>query len=143
GYPASFSTGTPSPSWYLRNRAGAHNALGVPLAVAVDNGSGTGSGWVFVASGNPGTNITITGYKLDEITNPANINASDFSNDIVAPFVTISPSVQADGIAIDSANHVLYALQATNAGRIFEYSTQTGAFITSFQGKQVGNPTGV
>ena len=143
GYPVNYATSTPSPSWYLRGTASAKNKLVQPLAVAVDTGSGTGSGWVFVSNSTSGTTTTITGYKLDEITNPANINASDFSNDVVAPFVTINASVRADAIAIDSANHVLYATAATNAGRIFEYSTQTGAFITSFQGKQITAPLGI
>ncbi|MGZ3440761.1 MAG: hypothetical protein ACXVDD_14660, partial [Polyangia bacterium] len=143
GYPLSFTNSTASPSWYLRGTASAKNKLVQPLAVAVDNGPGTGTGWVFVANSASGGTTTVTGYKLDDITNPNNVNSSDFVNDVVAPFVTITTSVRADSIAIDPANHVLYATAATNAGRIFEYSTQTGAFITSFQGKQITSPLGL
>jgi hypothetical protein len=141
GYPTGFATGTPSPSWYLRGIAAANNKLVSPVAVAVDSGPGTGSGWVFVANSATGSNYTITGYRIDDIT--ANVNSSNFVNDVVAPFVTITTTIKVDAIAIDSANHVLYATQASNGGRINTYSTQTGAAISSFQGKTLQTPFGL
>jgi hypothetical protein len=141
GYPTGYSNSTASPLWYLRGTAAAHNKLVQPLAVAVDSGGGTGSGWIFVANSATGTNFTITGYKLDDIL--ANVNSSNFVNDVVAPFVTITTTFNPDGIAIDSTNHVLYATAATNAGRIMTYSTQTGAAISTFQGKTLQTPLGI
>ena len=143
GYPTNFSNTTSSPSWYLRGLTTAKNKLVQPLAVAVDSGSGTGSGWIFVSNAQSGSNYTITGYKLDDITNPANLNSSNFSNDIVAPFVTITTTYKADGIAIDSATHTLYATAAAAGAVINSYSTSTGAFIQSFQGSGFVTPMGV
>ncbi len=143
GYPLNYTNATASPSWYLRGTASAKNKLVSPLAVAVDNGSGTGSGWVFVSNSATGSSFTITGYKLDDITNPASINSSNFSNDVVAPFVTITTTYRADGIAIDSSSHTLYATAATAGAVINSYSTQTGAFIQSFQGSMSVAPMGI
>ena len=143
GYPTNYTNATSSPSWYLRGTAAAKNKLVSPLAVAVDSGSGTGSGWVFVSNAATGSNYTITGYKLDDITNPANLNSSNFSNDVVAPFLTITTTYKADGIAIDSASHTLYATAASAGAVINSYSTQTGAFIQSFQGSMFVAPMGV
>jgi len=141
GYPTGFSNATASPLWYLRGTATSHAKLVQPIAVATDNGSGTGSGWIFVANSATGSNYTITGYKLDDIL--ANVSPSTFANDTVAPFVTITTTFRPDGIAVDPANHVLYATAATNAGRIMTYSTQTGAAISTFQGKTLQTPLGV
>ena len=143
GYPVGYTNATSSPSWYLRGTAAAKNKLVSPIAVAVDNGTGTGSGWVFVSNAASGGSWTITGYKLDDITNPANINSSNFANDVVAPFVTITTTYQADGIAIDSSSHTLYATAATAGAVIISYSTQTGAFIQSFQGAMSVAPMGL
>ena len=140
----SYTNATSSPSWYLRGTASAKNKLVQPLAVAVDSGCGTGTGWVFVSNSKWGSNYTITGYKLDDITNPANLNSSNFSNDVCGQhIVTITTTYKADGIAIDSATHTLYATAAAAGAVINSYSTSTGAFIQSFQGSGFVTPMGV
>jgi hypothetical protein len=148
-FPKTFATSTPSPNWYLRGKNTASvvmpNKISNPISVAVDSGTGTGSGFIFVgnAQATGSTSYTITGYRRDDIA--SNINSTDFVNDTVAPFMTITTTFPPYSLAVDSLNHVLYVTDPSS-GRVVLYpSNGTGAVAATgaLQGPQMTTPTGL
>ena len=140
GYPTNFTNTTSSPSWYLRGTAAAQNKLVQPLAVAVDTRQRHRLGLDLRLELATGSNWTITGYN--STTSPRTSTRANFSNDIVAPFVTITTTYQADGIAIDSATHTLYA--TTRAAGLHQRVLDADRRRhQSFQGDSFAAPMGV
>jgi hypothetical protein len=140
GYPATFGTGTPTPDWYLAHST--QNKLTQVMSIAVDTGSGTNGGWVYVGS-YTGSTFVINGYRYSDLSAAANINGTTRQNNVAVPFATISPGVEPDGIAIDSATHTLYLVSQTAAGHVAKYSTTDGSAQGSFTGQAIVSPMGI
>jgi hypothetical protein len=147
-WPAGFTGSTSIPDWYIKASAST-NKLTPAISIAVDTvsvlDSATGKqtgGRVFVGS-STGSAFVINGYDYAELTDPGSINGISHVNNAVVTRVSITPTFEPDGIAIDSANHNLFMVSPTAGTQIQVYSTLDGAAKTAYQGKQLVHPAGI
>jgi hypothetical protein len=145
GYPIGFSTSMAPPNWFLRGGI-ARNKLNAPLSVAVDNGTGTGTGFILVGNGpaDGSQNSTIVGYRRDDIAR--GISGTTLASDEVTPFMTIATTFPPVALAVDPESHTLYAADPGGNSRILLYPSNGTGEVSSvgvLQVQQTDGPMGL